>query len=99
MKVMQNDRCTVVEVDAETDLRKALLDAKVDLYTLKGKITNCGGGGSCGTCVVAVEEGVYSVGGRTPKEDRMLKGKPSNWKLACRTTLTGDCTIRTKPKA
>eukprot|EP00166_Cyanidium_caldarium_P001408 ctg_1721.g408 len=29
----------------------------VDVYTLRGKLTNCGGGGQCGTCVVDVVEG------------------------------------------
>jgi ferredoxin len=36
-------------------MRKVLLDAKVDLYDMKGKATNCGGAGQCGTCVVRLE--------------------------------------------
>lgn len=95
---MQKDRCTLVEVDRDTDVRKALLNAKVDLYTLGGKLRNCGGGGQCGTCLIAVEDGVYSTNGRTPKEEHLLQGKPGNWRLACRTMVHGDCTIRTKPK-
>jgi ferredoxin len=99
VKVMENNRCTIIEVDRETDLRRALLAEKIDLYTLGGKFTNCGGGGQCGTCVVAVEDGVYSTSGRTPKEEFLLKGKPANFRLACRTMVHGDCTIRMKPKA
>ena len=96
---MQKDRCTLVEIDHDTDVRRALLNAKVDLYTLGGKLRNCGGGGQCGTCLISVEDGVYSTNGRTPKEEHLLQGKPDNWRLACRTMVHGDCTIRTKPKA
>lgn len=99
VKVMQNDRCTVIEVDRDTDLRRSLLAEKIDLYTLGGKLKNCGGGGSCGTCVVAIEDGVYSTNGRTPKEEHLLKGKPAHFRLACRTLINGDCTVRMKPKA
>lgn len=98
VKVIEKDRCTTIEVGTDENLRKALIREKVDLYTLKGKMTNCGGGGSCGTCVVAIEDGVYSTNGRTVKEEVLLKGKPAHFRLACRTMLHGDCTIRTKPK-
>lgn len=96
---MQNDRCTLIEVDRETNLRKALLDAKVDLYTLGGKMRNCGGGGSCGTCLIDVEENYYMTNGRTAREEKLLQGKPESWRLACRTLINGNVTIRTKPKA
>lgn len=99
VKVMQKDRCTTIEVDRDVDLRRSLLAEKIDLYTLGGKLKNCGGGGQCGTCIVAVEDGVYSTNGRTPKEEHLLKGKPANFRLACRTMINGDCTVRTKPKA
>ena len=32
------------------NLRKTLLDNKIDIYGSKAKFTNCGGGASCGTC-------------------------------------------------
>ncbi len=99
VKVMERDRCTLIEVDRDTNLRKALLANKVDVYSLKGKLTNCGGGGSCGTCLIAVEDGVYNTNGRTPKEEHLLRNKPANWRLACRSLIHGDVTIRTKPQA
>lgn len=99
IKVLQKDRCTTVEVEKDENLRKALLAAKVDIYTLGGKMRNCGGGGSCGTCVVAVEDGVYSMNGRSAKEEILLEGKPAHFRLACRTMIHGDITVRTKPKA
>jgi ferredoxin len=36
-------------------LRNVLLDSKIDVYDLKGKLSNCGGGGLCGTCVVGLD--------------------------------------------
>jgi len=96
VKVIQSNKCTVIQVDRDTNLRKALLDNKVDVYTLKGKLTNCGGGGQCGTCLIAVESGYTN--GRTPREEFLLKGKPDDWRLACRTMINGDVTIRTKPQ-
>lgn len=98
IKVLQKDRCTVVEVEKDENLRKALLAAKVDIYTLGGKMRNCGGGGSCGTCIVAVEDGFNSMNGRSAKEEVLLEGKPANFRLACRTMIHGDITVSTKPK-
>ncbi|KAG5121695.1 hypothetical protein JHK84_040035 [Glycine max] len=31
-----------------------MLDNKIELYATYGKLMNCGGGGSCGTCIVEV---------------------------------------------
>lgn len=98
VKVMQKDRCTLVEVERDTNLRKALLQAKVDLYTLGGKLRNCGGGGQCGTCAVDVEDGAFGLSPPTTKEDILLQNKPESWRLACRATVLGNVTIRTKPK-
>lgn len=97
VKVIEgNNKETTIEVDRDTDLRKALLANKIDVYTLKGKLTNCGGGGQCGTCLISVEEGYTN--GRTPREEHLLESKPANWRLACRTLISGDVTIRTKPQ-
>lgn len=96
--VQGNGSSCCIRVTREENLRKALLDAKIDVYTLKGKLTNCGGGGSCGTCLISVEDGMFNTNGRAAKEDIMLESKPDNWRLACRTLVHGDVTIRTKPK-
>lgn len=74
-------------------------DNKIDIYTIGGKLRNCGGAGQCGTCMISVEDGAYSTNGKAPKEEIMLKDRPDNWRLACRTLIHGDCTIRTKPQA
>lgn len=98
VKVIQRDRCTLVDVDSDANLRRALLDDKVDLYSLGGKLRNCGGAGQCGTCIVAVEEGWENMNARSTKEEILLRGKPEHWRLACRAKVYGDVTVRTKPK-
>jgi ferredoxin len=53
--VQQKDQAAVeLTVESGEQLRAALIANKVDLYTTWGKIMSCGGGGSCGTCVVDV---------------------------------------------
>jgi ferredoxin len=99
IKVTQGDRCTIVKIEEGTDLRRALIKEKVDVYTFGGKLRNCGGGGQCGTCLVAFEEGLQNTNEKSPKEEIMLASKPANWRLACRTLVYGDITIKTKPRA
>lgn len=93
------DKNKVIEVEEDTDLRSALKAERIDLYTMGGKLRNCGGGGQCGTCLVAIEDGAYYAGVRTAREEFLLQSKPDNWRLACRTVINGDVTIRTKPQA
>ncbi|KDO56979.1 hypothetical protein CISIN_1g0293331mg, partial [Citrus sinensis] len=50
-------------------------------------LSNCAGGGTCGTCMVEVIEGKELLGSRTDKEKEKLKRKPKNWRLACQTTV------------
>lgn len=98
--VIQKGKTSVIEVEEEANLRKELLSNGIDVYTLGGKFRNCGGGGQCGTCLVAIEEGLYSsTNGRTAREQFLLDSKPDDWRLACRTTVLGDITVRTKPQA
>ncbi|KAK4422304.1 hypothetical protein Salat_1812700 [Sesamum alatum] len=37
-------------------LRNIMQDNKIELYAAYGKVMNCGGGGSCGTCIVEKPE-------------------------------------------
>nr|GEW64542.1 photosynthetic NDH subunit of subcomplex B 3, chloroplastic [Tanacetum cinerariifolium] len=48
---------------------------------------NCGGGGSCGTCIVEVVEGQELLNERTNTELKYLKKKPESWRLACQTIV------------
>jgi ferredoxin len=49
-----DEEATTSVVSGEKLLRTIILDNKLELYGLYGKVMNCGGGGSCGTCIVEV---------------------------------------------
>eukprot|EP00275_Glaucocystis_incrassata_P001881 EC124218.1.p1 GENE.EC124218.1~~EC124218.1.p1 ORF type:complete len:160 (+),score=10.41 EC124218.1:114-593(+) len=87
-----------LSVKKDENLRFALQQNKVDLYTLKGKLTNCGGYGKCGTCVVEVFAGMDNLSPLTPDEKRILKEKSKTLGLACQAVLRGPVSIKTKPK-
>ena len=84
---------------AGANLRTKAVENGVDIYKFMGKLTNCGGIGQCGTCVVEVIEGMENLSPRTAFEERKLKKKPANYRLACQVLANGpgDITIQTKP--
>ena len=87
-----------VVASSGANLRIKAIENGIDLYTLMGKMMNCGGYGQCGTCVVEVVEGLEHLSPRTAIEERRFRNKPENYRLACQTTLTGGAvTVRTKP--
>jgi len=79
------------------NLREKALQNGVDLYTLRGKLTNCGGYGQCATCVVEIVSGLENLSEKTDFEQRKLKKKPANYRLACQTLVNGPITVKTKP--
>ncbi len=79
------------------NLREKALQNGIDIYTLKGKLTNCGGYGQCGTCIVEIVEGMENLSPKTPFEQRKLKRKPENYRLACQTLVNGPVSVKTKP--
>ncbi|AMW28279.1 MULTISPECIES: 2Fe-2S iron-sulfur cluster-binding protein [Oscillatoriales] len=92
-----NENREVIAADG-ANLRLKAMENQIDLYTLKGKLLNCGGYGQCGTCIVEVVEGMENLSPKTPVEERMLKKKPDTYRLACQTTVNGPVSVRTKPK-
>ncbi|XP_073131121.1 photosynthetic NDH subunit of subcomplex B 3, chloroplastic-like [Henckelia pumila] len=74
-------------VSGEKLLRNIMLDNKIELYAAYGKVMNCGGGGSCGTCIVEIIDGKELLNERTNTEVRYLKKKPESWRLACQTIV------------
>ncbi|KAI3822045.1 hypothetical protein L1987_09626 [Smallanthus sonchifolius] len=74
-------------VSGEKLLRTIMADNKLELYGTYGKVMNCGGGGSCGTCIVEVVEGKELLNERTNTEVKYLKKKPESWRLACQTIV------------
>lgn len=87
------------EIDAApgANLRFKAQENSIDIYTFMGKLTQCGGYGQCGTCVVDVVEGSQNLSPRTAVEDRMLKKRPSTCRLACQATVNGPISVVTKP--
>ncbi|KAK7384754.1 hypothetical protein VNO78_30455 [Psophocarpus tetragonolobus] len=74
-------------LSGEKLLRNIMIDNKIELYATYGKLMNCGGGGSCGTCIVEIIEGKELLNERTNTELRYLKKKPESWRLACQTIV------------
>lgn len=79
------------------NLREKALQNEIDLYTLRGTLVNCGGYGQCGTCIVEIVEGIENLSERTAFENRKLKRKPDNYRLACQTLVNGPVSVNTKP--
>jgi ferredoxin len=80
------------------NLRVKAVENNIDLYTVMGKMMNCGGYGQCGTCVVEIIEGAKNLSPRTAIEERRFKNKPDNYRLACQTLVNGPVEVATKPK-
>ncbi|KAK9149789.1 hypothetical protein Scep_008546 [Stephania cephalantha] len=57
-------------VSGEKLLRNIMVDNKIELYAAYGKVMNCGGGGSCGTCIVEIVDGKELLNERTNTELR-----------------------------
>lgn len=79
------------------NLRLKAMQNNIDIYKFIGKMTNCGGGGNCGTCIVEIVEGMENLSLRTDAENRILKKKPENYRLACQTVVNGAVSVVTKP--
>ena len=79
------------------NLRLKALENRIDLYTFSGKMMNCGGYGQCGTCIVEIVEGSENRSPRTDFENRKLKKKPENYRLACQAMVNGQVSVKTKP--
>jgi len=88
------------EVVAATgaNLREKALQNGVDIYKLRGKLINCGGYGQCATCIVEIVSGLENLSLKTDFEERKLKKKPDNYRLACQTLVNGPISVNTKPQ-
>ncbi|MDB9304536.1 2Fe-2S iron-sulfur cluster-binding protein [Nodularia spumigena CS-591/12] len=79
------------------NLRLKAMENGIDIYKFIGKMTNCGGAGQCGTCIVEIVEGMENLSPRTNVENQKLKKKPDNYRLACQTLVNGPVSVVTKP--
>eukprot|EP00238_Polyblepharides_amylifera_P006504 CAMPEP_0196585458 /NCGR_PEP_ID=MMETSP1081-20130531/50712_1 /TAXON_ID=36882 /ORGANISM="Pyramimonas amylifera, Strain CCMP720" /LENGTH=134 /DNA_ID=CAMNT_0041906999 /DNA_START=544 /DNA_END=948 /DNA_ORIENTATION=+ len=89
VEVVSPSGTTQISLNPGDVLRNVLLENNVELYNNWGKIMNCGGGGSCGTCVVEVLEGADQLSAKEGVEVKLLKKKPENYRLACQTVCEG----------
>lgn len=79
------------------NLREQALKNEIDIYKFKGKLMNCGGIGQCATCIVEINSGMENLSPKTPFEEKKLKRKPDNYRLACQTLVNGPISVKTKP--
>jgi ferredoxin len=86
----------VIAMDG-ANLRTKAVENGIDIYKFVGKLTNCGGYGQCGTCVVEITEGEEHLSPRTDFETKKLKRKPNSYRLACQTLVNGDISVKTRP--
>ncbi len=80
------------------NLRQALLDNGIDLYSPRANYINCMGIGTCGTCAVAIEGEVSDANWKDsarrnlpPHNGRKDTQKPL--RLACQTKVLGDIKV------
>lgn len=95
IKFVKEDQ-EVVAADG-ANLRLKALENRIDIYTLMGKMMNCGGYGQCGTCVVEIVEGMENLSPKTDVEKRKLKKKSESYRLACQALVHGPVSVKTKP--
>lgn len=95
IKFVKEDKEVVAALGA--NLREKALQNGIDIYTWKGKLTNCGGYGQCGTCIVEIVEGMENLSPKTDFEQRRLRKKPDTYRLACQTVVNGAVSVKTKP--
>ncbi|CAK9168456.1 unnamed protein product [Ilex paraguariensis] len=74
-------------VSGQKLLRSIMSDNNIELYAAYGKVMNCGGSGTCGTCIVEIIDGKDLLNERTKTELRYLKKNPESWRLACQTIV------------
>lgn len=79
------------------NLRIKALENNIDIYKFVAKLTNCNGYGQCATCVVEIVDGLENLSPRTEFEEKKLKNKSANYRLACQTLVNGDVSVKTKP--
>ena len=74
-----------IEVEDGTSLIRAAMDAGVHINA------SCGGEGVCGKCRIVVEQGAVEGGF---SEQLSAEDREKGYRLACRSTIVGDATIR-----
>ncbi len=102
-----NEQKKEIEVPAGANLRQALRDAGVQVYSGIDKYLNCRGLGLCGTCAVLVKKGMEGISKKTlrekfnftfhPKSSFAIIGHEDEMRLSCQCKVEGDCEIEVRP--
>ncbi len=92
---------TKIEAPSKQPIRKIMLDNKKDVYTMTGKLQNCGGGGVCGLCTVKVLDGMNNLTPASKNEVKVLgeRKKGADVRLGCCAKMTGKGDVKIKSKA
>jgi ferredoxin len=93
----------LLQASPGNDLRSILLRSQANLYQddWTQHSRSCGGGGSCFTCLIQLQDGQGVISERSEAEHHRLKGKPSTWRLSCQCIVVdqgakdgGSCTVK-----
>lgn len=96
-KVFFKNEGLEVEVPQGTNLRKLMLEKKIQVYPYLARFVNCHGFGQCGTCRVRIAPS-ESATGKTKNEEGNLPGRDASWRLACQTFVQGDLRVLSLPE-
>lgn len=92
-----------IQVEPGANLRRAAIDAGVQLYPGIHRLANCRGLAQCGSCRVLITKGMENASPMGLLEKGRLKvsmayiGNEDSMRLACQTEVHGDMTVQTKP--
>lgn len=105
--IVLNEQKKEIEVPAGTNLRQALREAGVEVYSSIFKYINCRGLGLCGTCSVLVKQGMENLNRKTLREKVKFNvdpigafasiGHEDEMRLSCQCRVDGDCEIEVRP--
>ncbi|XP_019447531.1 PREDICTED: photosynthetic NDH subunit of subcomplex B 3, chloroplastic isoform X2 [Lupinus angustifolius] len=74
----------VKTISGEKLLRNIMLDNNLELYATYGKLMNCAGGGSCGTCIVEKPESwrlaCQTIVGNKENSGKVVVQRVPQWK-------------------
>lgn len=103
-----NEQKKEIEVPAGANLRAALREAGVEVYSGIAKYANCRGLGLCGTCAVLVKKGIEGLSKKSlqerlnftlhPISSFRIIGHEDEMRLSCQCKVEGDCEIEVRPK-
>jgi ferredoxin len=96
-----------IEVPAGVNLRQALREAGIQVYSGIDRYLNCRGLGMCGTCQVLVKQGMEHLSKKNmrerfnftfhPKSSFAIIGHEDEMRLSCQVMVEGDCEIEVRP--